>query len=221
MVNNVENTVQGALSSKFGYEGDSVVSVTPVVLDEPSQNGTAYRVSSWFLNSVSNIYGVLAKNTKFINLLDKAGLAEKITFRMLFLSETEYYTVFVPTDEALEAYGADTLSLEALEELLRLHFVKGHLIFTDGKKPSGTYETMQVDEERSTEFNTYFTTLDINTGFDEIQIMDSEGGVMVQIDEDPDRTNFMAGRDVDDEGSSRYDFVTSSVVHVIDKVIEK
>ena len=221
IIDNEDNTVQGAIPSKFGYEGDSTVKLYPELLDEPSQNGNAYNVSSWFLNSVSSIYGSLARHTKFINLLDKAKLAEKITFRMLFLSETEYYTVFVPSNEALESYGADTLSLEELQKLLKLHFVKGHLLFTDGKKPSGTYETMQVDEERSTGFNTYFTTLNINTGYDEIQILDSNGDVAVQIDENPDKTNFMAGRDIDKGSTSRYDFVTNCIIHVIDQVIEK
>ena len=193
----------------------------PEVLEEPSENGTTYNVNGWFLNTVSSLYNVLASHTKFINLLDKAGLAEKLTFRMLFLSETEFYTVFVPTDEALDAYGADTMSLENLEEMLRLHFVKGHLIFTDGKKPSGLYETLQMDEERSNDFNTYFTTLNIRTGADEIQILNDAGSLMVRIDEAENITNTVAARDVDDEGESRYDFVTNSVVHVIDKVIEK
>ena len=140
---------------------------------------------------------------------------------MRFLSETEYYTIFVPTDEAFESYGVDTMSVENIEKLLRQHFIKGHLIFTDGKSPSRLYETMAVDEARSNEFYTYFTTLNIETGIDEIRILDDAGNIMLQIDEDASKTNFMSARDVDDEGRSRYDFVTNCVIHVIDKVIEK
>ena len=105
--------------------------------------------------------------------------------------------------------------------MLRLHFIKGHLIFTDGKSPSRLYETMAVDEARSNEFNTYLTTLNIETGIDEIRILDDAGNIMLQIDEDESKTNFMSARDADDEGQSRYDFVTNCVVHVIDTVIVK
>ena len=108
-----------------------------------------------------------------------------------------------------------------LEKLLRLHFVKGHLIFTDGKKASGTYETMQIDEDRSDAFNTYYTELNIQTGTDQIQILNASGSVVVQVDEAGKNTNTMSARDVDPDGDSRYDFVTNAVVHVIDNVIEK
>lgn len=220
IIDNQENTVRGSVPTTYGYEGDSVITLTPVELNEPSENGSVYRIDGWLLNTLSSVYNELAKHQKFINLLDKAKLAEKLTFRMLFLSETEFYTVFVPTDAALEAYGADTLSIEALTKLLRRHFVKGHLIFTDGSKPSGQYETMQLDEERSDQFNTYFTSLDILTGPDEIEILDADGNPQVTIEEDPARTNFMAGRDVDKESGSRYDVVTNCVIHVIDQVLE-
>ena len=221
MVNNEDNSVQGAESSVFGYNGDSAITVIPEQMEEPTENGTTYDVSAWFLNSVSNLYSVLARNNKFLTLLDKTGLAEKTTFRILFLSPTENYTVFVPTEEALDAYGVDTMSNENLEKMLRLHFVKGDLIFTDGKKPSGDYPTMQVDEERSTQFNTYFSTLNIVTGIDEIKILDDSGILAVQIEESEGITNSMAAKDMDTENGSRYDYVTNAVVHVIDKVLEK
>lgn len=219
--NNEDNTVQGALPSKYGYVGDSAITLYPVKLEEPSENGTTYDISGWFLNSLSSLYNELSKHSKFINLLDKAGLADKLTYRMLFLSETENYTVFVPTDAALTAYGVDTMSVENLKNLLKLHFIKGHLIFTDGNKPSGLYETMQVDAERSTPFNTYFTKLNLVNNYDEIQILDKDGNVFIQIDEAVNKTNIMAARDIDPVSLSRYDFVTNAILHVIDKVIEK
>lgn len=221
IINNENNSVQGALSSVYGFEGDSAITLIPEVLEEPSENGISYNVNGWFLNSVSSLYNVLASHKRFIDLLDKAGLAEKLTFRILFLSETEFYTVLVPTDEALDAVGADTMSNENLEKMLRLHFIKGHLIFTDGKIPSGIYETMQVDEERSNEFNTYYTTLNLDTGFDEIEVLDDDGNLMVRIEEAAYISNTMAARDDGGEGDTRYNFVTNSVVHVIDKVLAK
>jgi len=80
---------------------------------------------------------------------------------------------------------------------------------------------MQVDEERSNDFNTYFTTLNLKTGYDEIEILDDTGKLLIHIDEAAKVTNTMAARDVDNEGESRYDFVTNGIVHVIDEVIEK
>ena len=221
VINNDENTVQGSIPSVFGFEGDSTITLYPEKLEEPSENGTTYNIDGWFLNSISGLYSVVARGTKFLNLLDQTGLAEKLTFRLLFLSESEFYTVFVPSDEALVEYGVDTMSNAELEKMLRLHFVKGHLIFTDGKKPAGPYETMQVDESRSDEFNTYYTPLNIYPGTDEIQILDDSDNLVVLIDEAGNTTNVMSARDVDDDGESRYDFVTNGVVHFIDVVIHK
>jgi len=221
MVNNEDNTVQGALPSVFGFEGDSSITLDPQVLEEPSENGTTYQVHGWFLNTVPSMYSVLSRHSKFIDLMDRTGLAQKLTFRVLFLSETEFYTVFIPTDEALEEYGVDTMSLDEVEQMLRLHFVKGHLIFTDGKKPAGTYETMQVDEARTDQFNTYYTSLNISPGIDEIVINDDNDNLIVGIEEAGDNTNIMTARDADEDGESRYDFVTTGVVHIIDKVIDK
>ena len=220
VVNNEDNSVQGALPSVFGFEGDSSITVIPERLEEPSENGTTYEVNSWFLNSVSSLYSVLSRNRKFLDLMDQTGLAEKITFRIMFLSETEFYTVFVPSDEALENYGVDTMSNEEIERLLRLHFVKGHLIFTDGKKPAGEYETMQVDEERSDQFSTYYTKLSIEPDLDVIRILDDSGGLILEVEESDLFTNVTAARDADEDGESRYDFVTNSVVHFIDHVID-
>jgi uncharacterized surface protein with fasciclin (FAS1) repeats len=193
----------------------------PEKLEEPSKNGTAYNTEGWFLNPVAGLYTVLTRGSKFMDLLDQTGLAQKLTYRLLFVSETEFYTVFVPSDEALIAHGVDTMTNAQLEKMLRLHFIKGELIFTDGRKPAGDYETMQVDSERSDQFNTYYTTLNVQPGIDEIRILDDEGSLIVRIEEAGNQTNVMSARDVDDEGESRFDFVTNGVVHFIDKVIEK
>ena len=80
---------------------------------------------------------------------------------------------------------------------------------------------MQIDEERSDQFNTYYTKLNIIPGIDEIVINDDEDNFLLRIEEDGDNSNVMSARDADDEGESRYDFVTTGVVHVSDKVIEK
>lgn len=42
------NTIQGTYPSTFGYKGDTLVTCTPVPLDEPADNGFSLSVKSWF-----------------------------------------------------------------------------------------------------------------------------------------------------------------------------
>ena len=81
--------------------------------------------------------------------------------------------------------------------MLKHHFVRGTIIFTDNKQPSGRYPT------------TGGTFLDIRTGRDLIEIMNSNGDPYLRIQEDRDRTNIMV--------SERS--VISAVVHEINRVI--
>ena len=55
----------------------------------------------------------------------------------------------------------------------------------------------------------------------EIVINDDDDNLLVRIEEAGDNTNIMSARDADEDGESRYDFVTTGVVHIIDKVIDK
>jgi uncharacterized surface protein with fasciclin (FAS1) repeats len=114
-----------------------------------------------------------------------------------FLDRNENYTVFVPSDEALTSYQADTLGIEELGEFLKKHFLRGVLIFTDNKQPSGNYYT------------TSEAILNIRTGPDIIEILDKTGNPYVLIPEKENSTNIV----VSSFGS------VYSVVHEIDKVL--
>lgn len=135
---------------------------------------------------------VLSGFSKFSNLLFMAGLSD-----LSFLSRYENYTVFVPSDEALASYQADTMSIETLREFLKNHFLRGAMIFTDNKQPSGYYNTAGE------------ATLNIQTGPDIIEILDNTGNPYVFIPEKDSITNIMVS-----ERST-----VSSVVHEIDKVL--
>ena len=105
-------------------------------------------------------------------------------------------------------------------EFLQYHFVKGELIFTDGRKPWKNYETLRIDES-STEFNTYYSTLNIRPGYDQIEILDSTGSPYVTVHEQAGKTNIVSAYDIDDVSESDFDFVTTGVVHEINSVLIK
>jgi len=109
-----------------------------------------------------------------------------------FISDNEFYTVFVPTDEALDSAGVNTMPVDELRNFLLFHFVQGNIIFTDGKMPAQYYETARIDE-KSTEYTTIYSKLYLNPGVDLIQIRDKNGSVYTEIEEAEDVTNLMAG----------------------------
>jgi uncharacterized surface protein with fasciclin (FAS1) repeats len=147
----------------------------------------------------------------------QAGLANSFELRYTFLSENEIYTVFIPNDEVMSQFRADTLPREQLQELLKLHFVQGSLIFTDGQLAPGYFETTRVDEQ-STEFTKIFSRIGIQPGYDIIRIMDQSGGVYVETEES-EVTNIMTGRN-EGEGEEVFpNFVITGVLHEIDRVL--
>jgi len=195
--NHSDNTVQGNLPSTIGYNGDIVTTCYPVQLDEPSDNGETFSVRYWFNFETKNMHAVLSGYSKFFSLLVKAGLFDWDSFDFSFLDRNENYTVFVPSEEALTSYQVDTLGIEELGELLKYHFIRGAMIFTDNKQPSGNY------------FTTSGAILNIRTGPDIIEILDNTGNPYVLIPEKENSTNIMI--------SERS--MVSSVVHEIDKVL--
>jgi len=107
-------------------------------------------------------------------------------------------------------------------EFLKYHFVKGEKIFTDGKKPWADYETLRIDES-TTQYSTYYSTLNIKPGPDKIEILDADGNPYVTILEGPGMTNIMVATDSDPNPSSTsdLDYTTTSVIHRINNVLIK
>ena len=156
----------------------------------------------------------------FLDLMTKAGIYNDKTYSFNFNTDGEYYSIFVPSDSALLAYGADTLSADELELFLYYHFVRGDLIFTDGKMNSGNYATLRKDES-STSLFTNFTSLEVGTGADYIELFDLNGSLLGRINEDETNTNIMVTTEVDDDLPANYGNITTTVVHDIDFVIHK
>ena len=220
IIDNENNTVRGGSPSVHGYEGDSVVTVTPALLEEPTDNGLTYSVNAWFINPVLDLYLKLIQYPKFMQLLQRVDFIDDFSWESDYMTEGEYYTIFIPSDSALNAIEVDTLSDEEVFKLISYHFVKGELIFTDGKKPSGKYETLRIDDS-STELIKHYSTLDIQTSPDLIEFLDSEGNVYASIPEADEKTNVLVTSDTDEETDSRYDYITTIVIHQIDKVLQK
>ena len=114
-----------------------------------------------------------------------------------FPNQNDDYTVFAPTNEAFAEYQTDTLTIGELRQLLKNHFIRGKMIFTDNKQPSGIYNTESGG------------TLNIRTKPDIIEIIDKTGNPYVRILENEDKNNIMVTRNS----------TVTVVVHEIDKVL--
>ena len=217
---NTTNEVRGGMECTFGYRGDSVITVIAQEINQIADNGMTYRVNSWFNPPNNSMYAALSLQGSFFSLLKKAGLYDAKTFQFPFLTEGENYTIFIPSDQALLDYGANSLDIPELQNLLKYHFVRGIKIFTDGAVPSGNYSTLRTDESSTTLFKK-FTPMTIQTGPDQLLIYDQSGNLLGTIYEDSEKTNQMITTDTDTQSSSVFDNITSSVIHEIDFVIHK
>ncbi|MFC2090830.1 fasciclin domain-containing protein, partial [Bacteroidota bacterium] len=206
VVNNVDNTVSGGLPNTFGYNGDSVVDVQPKELIEETDNGKTYEVRGWINTPVTVINAVISSYPYFFNLIDRAGLYDDVFYTFPFLTEGENYTIFIPTEDALSKYNTDSLNTEELQSFLKYHFIRGEKLWTDGSTPSGYFETLRVDE-LSTQFSRKYSSLNIETDIDKIRILDKDGNLYTEIEEEVGSTNIMIATDMDASSTSIYDFI--------------
>ena len=141
----------------------------------------------------------------------RRGLIIKNNYKYTFTNDNEIYTVFAPTAEALDAYSADTLNITDLRKFLLLHFIRGNMIFTDGEKTDGYYETIRTDE-KSTPYSTVFTKIHLNPGVDFIGFKAKNGSDYAMVEESS-ATNILAGRTLG-QGTGAYPAVSyNAVIH--------
>ena len=219
IVNNETGEFSGTGQTTDGFRGTTPMPEFPSVISTDADNGITYDIKNWFTFSGSSIFGKISADfPRFHNLLRKAGLSSDKEYRYNFISNSEFYSVFVPTNAALDSAKVDTLSREDLKKLLQLHFVQGDLIFTDGKKPPGYYETVREDEE-STPFSIVNTKIYIEPGVDVIRIADKNGGVYIEILES-ETTNILTAINLGDGQEVFPVLLNNAVVHQIDKVLK-
>ena len=219
VVDNEKNIVSGGSDNTFGYKGDSLIIWEPELIGN-FENGTTYDAETWFTTPRASMYSVLNSSPQFMSLLKKAGMADSRREEISFIDEGSAYTVFVPSDEALLDYGADTLEEEALVRLLKKHFVQGELIWTHGREASGFYLSTLESLDGSA-----FERLELETGIDYIDILSGDGSVYCHIEENGSQTNIMTAytqvgrRSGDNREPGPHDYVIKGVVHRIDKVL--
>ncbi len=136
------DTVSGGVPSEFGLNsGRDTTVVFTEITNLPITNGRVFECNGWLKFPVKNTYDYL-RNTKFLTLLNQVGLADVSNERLTFTDPTERYTIFVPSNAALDSIQVDTFSLDEVKKLVSFHIVKGELIFTDGRQPRSDYRTL-------------------------------------------------------------------------------
>ena len=220
IVNNVTGEISGTGATTKGYRGTEIEPEFPVVLSNTTDNGVTYDVQNWFSFSSPTLFSKISTDyPKFHALLKKAGLTNDKEFKYSFITDNEFYTVFIPSGQALDDAGANTLPIPELKKLLQFHFVQGDMIFTDGKKQKGYYETARVDE-KSTQYTNIFTSIYIAPGLDIINIPNKDGSNYVEIEEADKTTNILTGVS---KGTGQEVFpvlYNNGVIHEIDKVLK-
>lgn len=217
--NNVTKEVVGTAPSVFGYLGSKQVTIFPRKISTNADNGTTYEIDNWLSFTVTDMYSsISSKYPKFHGLMKKAGLVQEKLFKYTFMSPNQNYTVFVPNDSILNLTNTDAMTTAQLQGFLLLHFVQGDLIFTDGNKQEGYYETARVDE-KSTPYTTVYTSIRIIPGIDKITIPSKTGATDIVAKESA-KTNQITARNLSTTSTEAYtNSVNNGVIHEIGSVI--
>ena len=218
--NNETGEVSGSAPTTVGYGGGEIVSEIPKVLSV-ADNGTTYDIENWFSFSGFDLFAQIStKFPEFHNLLIKAGLVREKEGIYTFINKTDYYTVFAPGKDAIEAANLASVPANELGQILKLHFLQGELIFTDGKKASGYYETMRIDES-STQYTTVFTRIYVHPGIDKIEIMNKSESVFATVNESETTNIFGSIVTIDNMNVEEIypNTLDNAVIHEIDKVL--
>lgn len=225
IVNNVTDIVSGSARTTFGYRNSEYDDMIPTLIYE-GDNGSTYKVPHWFAFSSADLYSTISSQfPAFHNLLVLAGLADLSNYRYNFLSPDEFYTVFAPTNAALADFPVGSLTADKLKKFLRMHFIQGALIFTDGHQTPGYYETCRIDE-KSTQYTTIYTRLFIEPAINAIKFRYANGTNYLTVNEAGSATNIMTTRILVSEmgtpaqALSYPTQLTNGVIHQIDKVFD-
>jgi len=219
---NVTKEVMGTAPSVYGYKGSKPVPIFPRQISTNADNGTTYEIDNWLQFSASDIFTTIStKYLKFHALLKRAFSIPNNLYHYSFLSDNQNYTVFAPTDAALNAIATTTaaMSIKQLQDFVLLHFIQGAIIFTDGNLAQGYYETARVDES-STKFVTFYTKIKIEPGIDQITIPAKDGTPIVVVNEESPKANQIMSRNLSTTGTEAYtNCISTSVVHEINNVL--
>ena len=217
--NNETKEVKGTSATTYGYRGSRVVNVVPQIISNNADNGTTYEISNWFDFNINSLYSIIASSyPKFHALVKKAGYSDDKLSRYTFISDNQNYTVFVPTDSVMNTINTDVMTLKELQNFILFHFIQGDIIFTDGHRQAGYYETARIDES-STQFNTVYTRVRIIPGIDQITIPNKDGSNYLVVNESL-KSNMIMGRSASTTGTEAFpNVVSTGAVHEIKKAM--
>ncbi|HDR52115.1 MAG TPA: hypothetical protein ENN90_10945 [Mariniphaga anaerophila] len=219
IVNNETGEVSGTGATTVGYRGTEQAPEFPRILSTEADNGATYEIQNWFSFTSSTIFSRISTEfPTFHQLMRKAGLSLDQQFRYNFISNNEFYTIFIPSNEAIQEAGLNSLPVDELRQVLLFHFVQGELIFTDGNKPSGYYETARIDE-KSTAFSNVYTQMFVEPGIDVIRFRTKEGALFAEISESG-VTNRLAGVNLGTGQEVFPNTYNNAVIHQINKVLK-
>jgi uncharacterized surface protein with fasciclin (FAS1) repeats len=219
IINNITGEVSGTNITVRGYNGSQEVHVIPKQISTNADNGITYETSNWFGFSTVSLYTKISTSyPKFHNLIKQAGFDLPKEYRYSFISESEVYTVFVPSDAAVTAFETSGMTVDELRKVILLHFIPGQIIFTDGKKPSGYYETARISDE-STQYATFYTQINIKPEPDVIQVLAKNGSVYSRVEESP-TANIILARNIGTGTETIKNIITNGVIHEIDRVLK-
>ena len=202
-------------------------------LTDKTTNGDCYSATNWFSLNGTKLYGRLQGYSKFMELLYKAGLANQTYSSLqIGLLSGEQCTGFIPNDAALETFQADTIeNLGVLRMLLKSHFVRGAMIFTDGNEDGGDYRTLSGATMAIETGPDHLVLLNDKTDlFDDYNVIEDNPEFNLDIYADSDnplrdnllntklRLNIFSANDLSQDASI-YDYTTQAVTHQISTVI--
>jgi uncharacterized surface protein with fasciclin (FAS1) repeats len=215
-IDNEKGAVFGTAATTVGYNGSTMTESLFTQISTNADNGNTYEVDDWLSFAATSLY-IRLKTLfpEFHDLIVSAGLAKTQSNKFTFVSESENYTIFAPSAQALIDAQVDTLSIQELQDFVKLHFIRKTMLFTDGFMPSGYYETLRTDEQ-SNEFNKIFTKIYIDTdNLNEISFNNQLGEIYHTIIES-DSTNYLVGETLNDGAGTFPGYLNNGVIHKID-----
>ncbi len=217
IVDNETGEASGTSLTTVGYNGTVPAPETPRQLAE-MDNGTTYEINNWFSFGSPSLYSRISSQFPgFHSLLKKAGYDLDKESRYSFISNSEFYTIFAPSQAAIDSAGLNSLPVEELRKVLLFHFVQGDLIFTDGNVNAGYYQTARIDE-KSTPFSTVYSSVYIEPGIDVIKFKDKNGSVVASVVES-NKSNLLTGIMQGTGTEAFLNTFNNAVIHEVDKVL--
>lgn len=217
IVNNETGEVRGSDVTTKGYKGAETIEMIPSKIGD-FDNGSTYEAKAWFSFSQNGLYSQIStKYPDFHALIEKAGLVKSAKYT--FITASQFYTVFAPTKEALDAANANDLTGDELNKFILAHFVQGSLIFTDGNANTGYYESL-CESENSTVYAKVYSKVYVETSPDMIKLRAKDGGEYVSIPLS-DNTNMMTVQNLDLTATERPfpNVMVTAVIHETNKAL--